>query len=44
MHEYIFRAKGEIEGDFEGVIDTYMKIKRSDLTDFVICSEIKLNM
>ncbi|APF20533.1 hypothetical protein Calab_1328 [Caldithrix abyssi DSM 13497] len=44
LHEYIFRAKGEIEGDFEGVIDTYMKIKRSDLNNFVICSEIKLEM
>ncbi len=42
LHEYVFRAKGEIEGDFEGVIDVYMQIKRSDLSEFVICSEIKL--
>ncbi len=44
LHEYVFRAKGEIEGDFEGVIDTYMQIKRSDLSEFVICSDIKLNV
>ncbi len=44
LHDYIYRAKGEVEGDFEGVIDTYLKIKRSDLSDFVICSEIKLKM
>ena len=42
LHEYVFRAKGEIEGEFEGVVDTYMKIKRSDLSEFIICSEIKL--
>ncbi len=42
LHDFIFRAKGEIEGDFEGVIDTYMKIKRSDLDEFVICSDIRL--
>lgn len=44
LHEYVFRAKGEVEGDFEGVIDTYMQIKRSDLSEFVICSDIKLNV
>ncbi|NOX90756.1 MAG: hypothetical protein GXO77_17280 [Calditrichaeota bacterium] len=44
LHDYIFRAKGIVSGDFEGVVDLYMKIKRSELNDFVICSEIKLKM
>ncbi len=44
LHEYIFRAKGEITGDFENVVNLYLNIKRSDLSDFVICSEIKLQM
>ncbi len=44
LHEYVFRAKGKVEGDFGGVMDLYLNIKRSDFSEFVICSEIQLTL
>jgi len=43
LHEYIFRAKGIVTGDFEGIMKTYLQIKRGDLSDFVILSQVKLH-
>ncbi len=42
LHAYIFRAKGSIGGDFDGVMETYLKIKKSDFRDFVILTPIQL--
>ncbi|MCD4691304.1 MAG: hypothetical protein K8R79_00195 [Calditrichales bacterium] len=42
LHEFTSRAKGTITGDFEGVIDLYLKIKRGDLSESIICSEVRL--
>ncbi len=43
LHEYIFRAKGTVSGDFEGIMDLYIKIKKSDFGDFVILTPIQLH-
>jgi hypothetical protein len=42
LHEFTSRAKGTITGNFEGVIDLYLKIKRGDLSESIICSEVHL--
>jgi len=44
LHEYTMRAKGRIEGDFAGVMDVYLKIKRSELSENIICSDVKLEL
>ncbi len=43
LHEYDFRAKGILDGDFAGIMKLYLDIKRSDFSDFVILSQIKLH-
>ena len=43
LHEYIFRSKGTITGDFAGLMDLYTKIKRGNLSDFVMLSQIRLH-
>jgi len=42
LFEFTSRAKGRVEGEFEPVIDLYLTIKRSRLSEAVICSEIDL--
>jgi hypothetical protein len=42
LFEFTSRAKGRIEGEFEPVIDLYLTIKRSRLSEAVICSEVDL--
>ncbi len=42
LHEFTARGKGIIEGEFGGVIELFLKIKRSDLSESIICSDIDL--
>lgn len=42
LHEYVFRARGKVKGDFEGVMDLFLKIKRGELSDAIVCSEVHL--
>lgn len=41
-HPYIFRGQGLVKGDFEPLVDFYLKCKRSGVRDFLLCSEIRL--
>ncbi len=43
LHAYIFRAKGLLKGDFEGIMKLYLDLKRSDLNNFIILSQVKLH-
>jgi len=42
LHEFTARGKGTVMGDFEGVIDLFLKIKRSDISESIICGEVRL--
>jgi len=42
LHEFTSRGKGIIEGEFSGVIELFLNIKRSDLSESIICSDIDL--
>ncbi len=42
LHEYIIRATGTLSGNFESVMDIYLKIKKGDLSESIICSEVTL--
>lgn len=42
LHEFTSKGKGVIEGDFGGVIELFLKIKRSDLSESIICSDVDL--
>ena len=41
-HSYLYRGHGLIKGDFGGVIDLYLKIKRSRVGDMMLCSNVRL--
>ena len=42
LHEYVFRANGKLSGAFESIIDIYLKIKKGDLSESIICSDVVL--
>ena len=42
LHEFSSHGNGIIEGEFGGVIELFLKIKRSDLSESIICSDIDL--
>jgi len=42
LHAFTARTRGKMEGDFDGIMDVYLKIKRSDLSESVMCSEVSL--
>ena len=42
LHEFTARGKGTVMGDFEGVIDLFLKIKRSDLSESIVCGDVRL--
>ncbi len=44
LHEYVYRAKGVLEGDFSGVMDVYLNLKRSKYSESIICSDVKLEL
>jgi len=42
-HPYRYKGKGIIKGNFDDVIELFMKCKRSKCSQFVECDEINLN-
>jgi len=42
LHEFTSRAKGKLIGDFEGIMDIYLNVKKSDLSESIICSDVIL--
>ncbi len=42
LHEFTTRARGKLSGDFEGIMDIYLKIKKSNLSESIICNEVVL--
>ena len=41
-HEYSYRGRGKVEGEFEGAMKLYLKIKRSRLCENILCSDMTL--
>jgi len=44
LHDFTSRAKGKIEGDFEGVMKVYLDIKRSEFSESVMCDDVLLEL
>lgn len=42
-HPYRYGGKGTVKGDFYGIVDLFLKCKRSNCSQFIECDEIKLN-
>ena len=42
INQYVYEGNGTVTGDFQGVMDYYMKIKRHTLADSILVGEIKL--
>ncbi len=42
LNPYCFAGSGTVSGDFEGVMEMFLRIKRSTLCDSILLSEIKL--
>ena len=42
LHEFTSQGNGIIEGEFGDVVDLFLKIKRSELSESIICSEVDL--
>ena len=42
-HAYTYMGKGKVRGDFENVVETFLRLKRSPFSDFVKCDEVILN-
>lgn len=42
-HSYCYRGQGIARGEFEDIMEIYLKIKRSRLADSVLCSEMRLH-
>ena len=44
LHEYILSANGKLSGCFESVMEVYLKIKKGELSESIICSEVSLEL
>lgn len=44
INPYAFEASGEVVGDFDGVMQMYLAIKRCTLHGSILCSEIRLEL
>ncbi len=44
INPYSYEGSGTVQGDFEGVMEFYLKIKRHTLCDSILVSEIKLEV
>lgn len=42
INQYVYEGNGTVSGDFQGVMDYYLKIKRHTLVDSILCGEIRL--
>ncbi len=43
IHPYVYQGEGIAKGDFGGVMHLFLAIKRSEISDSILCSEIRLN-
>ncbi len=43
LHEYVLRANGTLSGSFESIMDIYLKIKKGELSESIICSDVVLS-
>ncbi len=43
IHQYCYEGSGTAGGDFEGVMNFFLKIKRHDLSAVILCSDIHLH-
>ena len=41
-HAFIATGSGKVNGEFDSVMDCFLKIKKSDLDEVITCGEIKL--
>jgi len=44
LYDFTSRAKGKIEGDFEGAMKVYLDIKRSEFSESVMCDDVLLEL
>lgn len=44
LHQFTSRGKGKVVGDFGGVLELYLRIKRSDISESFICSDVRLQL
>ena len=44
LHEYVYRAKGMLSGDFASIMDIYLNLKRSKYSESIICSDVKIEL
>ncbi|MBN1482312.1 hypothetical protein EH223_08925 [candidate division KSB1 bacterium] len=42
INQYVYEGYGTVSGDFQGVMDFYLKVKRHRLVDSILCGEVKL--
>ncbi len=42
LHPYIYRGQGIVRGDFEPLIEFYLRCKRSSIRELILCSEVRL--
>jgi hypothetical protein len=43
VHPYVYQGEGKVKGEFDGVMNLYLLIKRSELSSTILCSEIHLH-
>ncbi len=43
LQPYVYKGHGVVQGEFEGVINVFLEIKRSNLAENLICSDVKLH-
>lgn len=44
VHDFVSSGKGQLSGDFGGIMEVYLRIKRAEWADSVRTGEIKLNL
>lgn len=44
INQYCYEGSGKVHGDFQGVMELYLKIKHHSLADSILVSEIKLEV
>ena len=42
IQQYCYEGNGKVSGEFESVMNFFLKIKRHDLVSIILCSDIKL--
>jgi hypothetical protein len=43
-HPYVFRGQGKAVGDFEGTMNLFLRIKKSEASESILCSELRLQL